>query len=153
MPEILTQKVVTKRIKPDGAGYTVANGFGDTLTSDPVDTAGYEGVRFILGLGALAGTAVVTTKVRQGALANMGDAADLAGTAQTAADDQDNKMIITEIHQPQERYVNHIVGRATANIAIDFLIVELFGVRKIPVTQDATVSASEVHASPDEGTA
>jgi hypothetical protein len=152
MSEILTEKVVTKRIKPDGSGYTVANGFGDTLTSDPVDTAGYEGVRFILGLGAIAGTGAGTTYARQGQQSNMSDAADLAGSKKTFADGDDNKMISTEIWQPQERYVNHITTRATANIAIDFLLVQLFGTRRQPVTQDATMLAATILASPDEGT-
>lgn len=152
MDNFLTQKVVTKRITVDGTNYTGTAGTTD-LTSSPVDTAGYEGVRFICGFGTLTSGAVTSTKVRQGAQSNMSDGADLAGTAQTVADDQDNKIVITEIHQPQERYVDHVIDRGTQNAVVDFLIVELFGVRKEPVTQDTTVIAAEVHASPDEGTA
>ncbi len=152
MSEILTQKVVTKRIKPDGSGYTVAAGVTN-VTSDPVDTAGYEGVRFICGFGAIVAGAATSVKVRQGQQANMGDGADLAGSGTTVTDTQDNNVVITEIWQPQERYVDHVISRATQNSTVDFLIVELFGSRKKPVTQDATVVAgTKVLASPDEGT-
>lgn len=153
MPEIQTQKVITKRIKPDGATFLVAGGFGDVLTSDVVDTAGYEGVRFILGFGAIAGGGSATMKIQQGSLPAMGDGADLAGSSQPATDADDNKMLITEIHRPQERYVRALIGRVAAAVAVDFLVVELFGVRKMPVTQDATVIGAEIHASPDEGVA
>jgi hypothetical protein len=152
MGEILTQKVVTKRLKVDGTNYNGAAGTTD-LTSEPVDTAGFEGVRFVCGFGAITAGAVTSIKVRQGAQSDMSDGADLEGSGQAVADDQDNMIVISEIYRPQERYVDHVVDRGTQNAVVDFLIVELFGVRKLPVVQDATVIGAEVHASPDEGTA
>jgi hypothetical protein len=148
----ITQQIVTKRLKVDGTNYTGSAGTTD-LTSEPVDTAGYEGVRFICGFGAITTNAVTSTKARQGAASDMGDGADLAGTAQTVADSADNKIVITDIFRPQERYVDHVIDRGTQNAVVDFLIVELYGTRKTPVTQDATVAGAEVHSSPDEGTA
>lgn len=147
-----TQHLVTKRLKVDGTNYTGAAGTSD-LTSEPVDTQGYEGVRFIIGFGAITSTAVTSIKVRQGTASNMSDGADLAGSAITIADTDDNKIAITEIHRPQERYVDLVTDRGTANAVVDFLIVELYGARKYPVTQDATVISAEVANSPDEGTA
>lgn len=148
----LTQHVVTKRIKPDGSGWTVAGGQSN-VTSDTVDTAGYDGVRFIIGFGAITSGAATSIKVRQGAASNMSDGADLAGSAQTVADTADNTIFITDIFRPQERYVDMITSRATQNSAIDFMLVELYGGRTLPVTQDSTVSGAEIFASPDEGTA
>lgn len=148
----ITPHIVTKRLKADGTNFVVAAGAAD-VTSEAVDTQGYEGVRFMIGFGAIVGGAATSIKARQGAVANMSDGADLAGTAQTVADTDDNKVRIVDIFRPQERYVDLKTLRATQNSTIDFLIAELYGVRKAPVTQDATVAGSELHASPDEGTA
>lgn len=148
----ISQHMVTKRLKVDGTNYTGAAGTTD-LTSETVDTQGFEGVRFICGFGTITGSAVTSTKVRQGAASNMSDGADLLGTAQTVADTDDNKIVISEIFRPEERYVDHIVDRGTANAVVDFLIVELYGPRVKPVTQDATVIGMEVAISPIEGTA
>ncbi len=148
----LSEHVVTKRIRPDGSGYTVAAGQTD-VTSDPVDTAGAEGVRFIIGFGAIVAGAACSIKARQGAAANMSDGQDLAGTAQSVGDDKDNQVFVVDIYRPQERYVDLKTLRATQNVTIDFLMVELYGLRKVPVTQDASVAGLELHASPDEGTA
>jgi hypothetical protein len=148
----LSEHVVTKRIRPDGSGYTVAAGQTD-VTSDPVDTAGAEGVRFIIGFGAIVAGAACSIKARQGAAANMSDGQDLAGTAQTVGDDKDNQIFITDLFRPQERYVDLRTLRATQNVTIDFVLVELYGKGKAPVTQYATVAGLEMFSSPDEGTA
>ena len=152
MQPSLTEKVKTIRLRPDGTNYVVAAGITN-VTSEPVDTAGYDGVRFIVGFGAIVAGAVTSIKARQGAAANMSDGADLAGTAQTVADSDDNKVRVVDIYRPQERYVDLVTLRATQNSTIDFLVAELYSGRRQPVTQDATVAGSEVHASPSEGTA
>lgn len=153
MQPSLTEKVVTKRLKVDGTNYAGAAGQTD-LTSEAIDTAGYEGVRFIAGFGTIAAGAVTFLKVRQGALSNMTDGADLAGSKIDVADDDDNKIAITDIFRPEERYLDVVFDRGTADATIDFLIVELYGTRKQPVTQDPdTVIAAEIFNSPAEGTA
>lgn len=149
----ITNGIVTKRIRPDGSTYLVAAGAAD-VTSDVVDTAGYEGVRFILGFGAIVANAVTSVKAQQGALSNGSDLADLEGAGITVADDDDNQVVVIDVFRPQERYVALKTLRATQNSTIDFCIAELYGRRKEPVTHtDATVIATEMHVSPDEGTA
>lgn len=148
----LTHNVKTIRLKVDGTNWTGSAGTSD-LTSEAVDTQGFHGVRFIVGFGAITSGAVTSVKVRQGALSNMSDGADLAGSAQTVADDADNKMFITGIHRPTDRYVDFVVDRGTQNAVVDFLIAELYGAGDVPVSQHATVGGSEVHNSPAEGTA
>lgn len=148
----LTSDIVTKRIKPDGSGWTVAAGTTN-VNSDVVDTAGAEGVRFIIGFGAITSGAATSIKVQQGQQSNLSDAADLAGSAQTVGDTADNSIFITEIYRPRERYVRLSTLRATQNSVIDFVLAELYGTRTKPVTQDATVSGNETFASPAEGTA
>lgn len=149
----LSNNVVTKRIKPDGSGYTVAAGTTD-VNSDIVDTAGYAAVRFITLYGAITSTAVTSQKVQQGADSGLSDAADLEGSKITVADTDDNKLAISDFIQPKERYLRVAFDRGTANAVIDGLIVELYQAKdKTPVTQDTTVIAAEVFASPAEGTA
>lgn len=149
----LSSGVKTLRVRPDGSGYTVAAGTSD-VTSDVVDTAGYEGVRFIIGFGTITSGAVTSVKAQQGAASNGSDLADLEGTSITVADDDDNQIAVIDIRNPRERYVAAKVDRGTQNAVIDFVIAELYGARKMPVTEDsAIVIATEIHGSPAEGTA
>ncbi len=148
----LTPAILTKRIRPDQSGYTVAAG-ATAVNSDRVDTAGYEGVRFIIGFGAIVSGAVTSVKARQNTVDSDTGMADLEGSGQAVADTDDNKIVIVEIHRPRERYVQLSTSRATQNATIDFLLVELIGPRVQPVTQDATVVGAEVFNSPQEGTA
>jgi hypothetical protein len=155
--ENLTHTVVTKRLKVDGTNYIGAAGV-TTLTSEPVDTANAEGVRFVVGYGVIVATGVNSSKVRQGQAANMSDGADLAGSGTTGLPVADaGKIVITEIFRPQERYVDHVCVRTVANTTIDFLIAELYVKRVEPVVQDSFVYSNaggpKVLNSPAEGTA
>lgn len=149
----LTKATKTIRLKPDASGWTVVAGTSN-VNSDIVDTAGFDGVRFIVGFGAITSGAATSIKVQQGAAAAMGDAADLAGTSVTVGDTDDNKIAISEIIRPLERYLRVSTLRATQNSVIDFALVELFRAASEPVTQDTvTLIAPETWASPAEGTA
>jgi hypothetical protein len=148
----LSKEVVTKRIKPDGSGYTVVAGTS-ALTSDIVDTAGYDGVRFILMLGTITSGAVTSSKLQQNDANTTSGMADLVGSSITIADTDDNKMVIHQIWRPQERYLQMVISRGTQNAVIDGLIVELYNPRTEPVTQDSTVATLETYFSPAEGTA
>ncbi len=148
----LSNHVKTIRLKPDGSTFAVAAGAAD-INSDIVDMAGYEGIRFIIGFGAITTGAVTSTKVQQNSANSGTGMADLAGTAVTVADDDDNQIVVTEVYRPRERYVRLTTLRATQNSVIDFLIAELYGPSKEGVASDATVVATEIHASPAEGTA
>lgn len=148
----LSPAIKTIRLKVDGTNYTGSAATTD-LTSEAVDTAGFEGARFICGFGTITSTAVTSTKVQQ-CDSSAGSYADLEGTSQSVADDDDNQVTITEIFRPRERYLKHVVDRGTANAVVDFLIVELYGAIEQPTTDDtATVVSREIHNSPAEGTA
>lgn len=148
----LTNKVKTIRVHaPVAAGAT------DVTDCAVVDMANYEGVRFIVGFGAIVSGAATSIDVQQ-ATAKTSDTAltsgaDLLGSKITVADTDDNTLVITDIIRPRERYVQVQVQRATQNATVDLIIAELYGARKLPVTKDATVSQQETHASPAEGTA
>lgn len=152
LAQSLSKQVKTLRIKPDASGYTVAAGAAD-VNSDIIDTAGFDALRFIVGFGAITSGAATSIKVQQNTANSATGMADLAGSAQTVADTDDNKIFITEILKPQERYVRLTTLRATQNAVIDFALVELFRARTLPITEDSIVGGSETHAAPAEGTA
>ncbi len=148
----MSKSVVTKRIKPDGSGYTVAAGAAD-VNSDIIDTAGYDWCRIITGFGAITSGAATSVKVQEND-ANSGTGMDdLEGSSITVADTDDNKITIVEIYRPRMRYLRQVTKRATQNAVIDFMIVELGGSRVKPITDDSTVVSTEVWPSPAEGTA
>ena len=135
----------------------VAAGATDITDSAVVDMQGYEGVRFIVGFGAITAGTATSVKVQQ-AQAKSSDTAltagaDLVGSGITVLDSEDNTLVVTDVWHPQERYVQPHVLRATQNAVVDLIIAELYRAAKEPVTQDATVSHLEKHNSPDEGTA
>ena len=82
----------------------------------------------------------------------MGAAADLEGTAQTIADDDDDETFYIDLYRPRERYVRVVVDRATQNAVVASAEYIQYGPRKKPITHGTGVSG-ETHASPAEGTA
>lgn len=152
MTQQLSSNISTQRLKVDGTNYTGAAGTTD-LTSEAVDTSDCDGVRFTIGFGAITSGAVTSVKARQGAASNMSDGADLEGSAITIADTDDNKVAVIDIYRPRERYVDIVTDRGTQNAVVDFLIVEKYGMRKLPPTEGSMVVSTEKHASPAEGTA
>ena len=128
-------------------------GTSDTLTSTGVDMTGYDGVVFLLSVGTLTATAVTSFHAAQGDTLG-GSYADLAGTSQSlTAGTHDDFMGSLTIHRPGDRFVRLEIVRATANAVID----DVTAIRyrgNHPVTHDAaTVATTELHISPDEGTA
>jgi hypothetical protein len=147
----LSNLVKTERIRPDGSGFTVAAG-ATAVNSDIIDMAGYEGVRFILAMGAITAGAATSAKVQQNTANSGTGMADLEGSLQTIADDDDNQIFVFDVYRPRERYLRLAISRATQNSAVDGLVVEYYGGRKQPPTEPATTT-TEKHSSPAEGTA
>lgn len=148
---------LSNKIKTFRAHAPVAAGATDITDSLVIDMANYEGVRFIVGFGAITAGAVTSVKVQQ-ATAKTSDTAltsgaDLLGSGITVADSDDNKLVISDIIRPRERYVQVHILRATQNAVVDLVIAELYGARKLPVTKDTTVAGQETSASPAEGAA
>lgn len=140
--------------KNDKISLVVTPTEGAAATSDingaSVDMQGFEGVTFICTMGAITSTAVTSIKAQQ----STDDSAfsDLEGTAQTIADDDDDKVFYIDVYKPQKRYVRPVIDRATANAVVASVVAVQYGARKAPVTHGPGVSG-EAHVSPDEGTA
>ena len=141
----------TKLIRVSNA---VSAGTSDVETT-AVDMQGWGGVRWITAFGAITSSAVTSVKAQQGAASNLSDAADLAGTAISIADTDDNKIVSLEVVRPQERYVRLVVDRGTANAVIDSVVAELFDPVSLPSSGDdsTTCVTGESSVEPAEGTA
>ncbi len=128
------------------AGTTDQNGTG-------VDMKGYDGVMFIASFGELTTSQVTSIHAEQGT-DNSADWQDLESTSVgPMADDDDNQLLVLDIYRPTDRYVRPVVDRGTANAVIDGIVALRYHAQSKPTTHDAsTVSASEVHDSPAEGT-
>lgn len=131
----------------------VAAGTTDTQ-SDAVDMADYEGVVFIVSMGAISATAVTSANVQQSSTAALaGSEADLLGSKITIAATDDDKCLLIDVYRPTKRYVNAIVLRATANSVINSIVAIQYGAAMAPPTNDAsTVIGRLTLISPAEGT-
>lgn len=140
----------TKLIRVENAA---AAGTSD-LTSDAIDTAGFEGCALFFAFGTITSGAVTSCKVQQSTASDLSGAADLEGSAVTVADTDDNKIVMIDIKHPRERYLCGIIDRGTQNAVVDGIWALLYNPRVAPTTHDSTtVVTPELHISPAEGTA
>lgn len=144
---------LSKNVKISSAITPTAGAAGTTdIEGTALDMQGFEGVLMVCTFGAITGSAVTSIKAQQGAAAAMGDAADLTGTSQTIADDDDGETFYIDLYQPEERYVRLYVDRATQNAVVANALYIQYGAREAPTTQGTGVSG-ELHITPAEGTA
>ncbi len=133
---------------------TVTAGAAGTsdINGTTLDMSGYEGVLIVVTFGAIVSGATTSIKAQQGAASDLSDAADLAGTAQTIADTDDEKTFYIDLFNPQERYVRLVVDRSTQNATVASATYYQYGARVVPTTHGSNV-AGELHIAPAEGTA
>jgi hypothetical protein len=117
-----------------------------------LDMQGWDGVMVLVNLATIAAGAVTSIKMQQGAASNMSDAADLAGTAQSIADDDDDSVMYIDLFQPRERYVRLVVDKDGSNACAESAVYIQYRGKIGPSTHGAGVSG-EAHLSPAEGTA
>ena len=148
MDQLIKNAKITQAITP-------AEGVAGTsdLNGATLDMRGAEGVLIIVTLGVITGSAVTSIKAQSGAASNMSDAADLLGTGQTIADDDDSKTFYIDIHKPVERYVRLVVDRGTQNAVVSSANYIQYGSRKVAVSAHGSDVSGEAHVSPAEGTA
>lgn len=119
------------------------------VTSDTVDTSGYDGVMFITSFGTAA--AGNTLKAQQDTDSAMGTAADLAGTSVSSGTSDEDVWI--DIYRPRERYVRVVAARGTSS-TLESIWAVLYGAAAKPVSNVISGTIiGEAHVSPAEGTA
>lgn len=98
-----------------------------------VDMDGYRNVAVMVTFGTIVTGAVTSIKMQQSAVVEFSNPEDLAGSAVTVADDDDNKVYIIEVERPTKRFLRVVVGRGTQNAAVSAIYVLSNG-RKRPAT-------------------
>jgi len=145
---LLSKKTkITQAITPTAGAAATTDINGTTL-----DMAGWMGVLIKVTMGAIVSGAVTVIKAQQGAASDLSDAADLAGTGQSIADTDDEKVFYIDIYRPGERYVRVVVDRGTQNATVASAEYIQYGPRKPPSSHGTNVTG-EGFASPAEGTA
>jgi hypothetical protein len=131
-----------------------AAGVTTPINGNIIDTLGWDAVVFVGIVGTLTATQVTVFKVQHGNDSGLSDAADVAGTAQSFADADSGKLVVSDIYHPKKRYMRPVFTRGTANAAINGVLAILYRGEVTPAAVHATaVRAAEVFNSPDSGTA
>lgn len=150
----MISKELIDDLKISQAITVTAGAAGTTdITGATLDMANFEGVLMVVTFGAIVTNAVTSIKAQQDSASGMGTAADLEGTAQTVADDDDEKTFYINIHKPRERYVRLYVDRATQNATVASATYYQYGARTTPVPSHGSNVSGEAFVSPAEGTA
>ena len=129
----------------DGAAAATA------ITGTTIDTQGFQGVLFVVQIGAIVANAVTSIKVQHDNDSAMGTVADVAGTSQTIADNDDEKVLYIDLAKITKRYVRLYVSRATQNATVTATAL-LYNAGSAPTTQGTGV-IGETFASAGSGTA
>lgn len=144
----------TEEVKISQA-ITVTNGAAGTsdINGATLDMQGYDGVVMLITVGAIVSGASTSIKAQQGAASNLSDAADLEGSGQDIADDDDENTYYIDLCKPEERYVRLVVARATQNATVASATYIQYKARQLPVSSHGSSVSGEAHNTPDEGTA
>ena len=115
------------------------------------DMSGYEWVMYIFKFATIAASATTSIKIQQSS--DNSSFADLEGTGQTVANDDDNQNFITVIKRPGKRYLRPVVTKDGTNAAAEMVYMIKGGgggPNLASVTDEITL---ESFVSPAEGTA
>lgn len=149
MSNLSKNVLISTAITPTAGGAASAVVYGSIC-----DMANYEGVLMVARFGEITTGAVTSVKAQQDTAAGGGTMADLEGTSQTVADDDDNQIFVIDLYRPKERYVRLAVPRATQNAVVAEAHYVQYGPRELPVSNNVTdLVTCETHISPAEGTA
>lgn len=132
-------------------GLAYATGTADR-TGAALDMQGWDGVLMVVALAAVEASGTNSVRAQQGAAANLSDAADLAGSKVTIADDDDSEVVIIDLWQPRERYVRLYVNKDTTHAMAESVTYIQYRGRITPPTHGSGVTVLAL-LSPAEGTA
>lgn len=119
------------------------------VTSDIIDTAGYEGVVFITSFGTA--NATNTIKVQQNTANQTTGMADLTGTSVTSGSSDED--VIVEVYKPLERYVQVVAARGSSSTLESIWAILYDGPGPASVNSVSGTQVAELHVSPEQGTA
>lgn len=117
-----------------------------------VDTKGFDTIEFVLHVAAVATGATTSVKLQHSDDTTDGNFADIAGTSQTIADDDDNQLFVLSLEKPVKRYVRLYIDKDATNAVGASAVAYLSNAETKPVTQPTGVQG-EFFVSPASGTA
>ena len=121
-------------IKINSAISVSAGAAGATaIEGTAIDTANFDGVQFVVQLGAIVTGAATSLKLQECAT-SAGVYTDVASTGITVADDDDGEIRYLDYHRPAKRYVRLYAARATQNATLTAVGICYTG-KSQPVTQ------------------
>ena len=137
--------------------YTVGLAYG-TGTADrtgaALDMSGFQEVDIIVQVGTVATGGTNSIKAQSDSTSAFSSPLDIAGTAQTIADDDDGQVFIINVQNPPERYVRVYVDKDTSNACAETVTYCQYGPDSKPQTNTTTDAVtSEAHVWPATGTA
>lgn len=123
----------------------VATGTTDQ-DSDRVDMTGFDSVCFVAALGDCTDTATIGLIAKSNpADSTSGSTTEKTGTNTTLnATSGDNKLLILDLHRPQNRYAYVTVDRGTAGAVIDGVFAIQYNSKSGPITQGSTVLSTDI---------
>src|ERR1043166_808539 len=121
-----TKIVQAITITAGAAGTSAINGTA-------IDTSGFDGCLFVVQFGAIVAGAATSIKVQEDTTSAFGAAADLAGSNQTIADTDDDKVFYVDIRRQPKQWLRIVVSRATQNATCSAMAY-LYRTRSRPVT-------------------
>lgn len=108
---------------------TYASGTADR-TSKVIDCAGYDGACVVVHFGTIAASAVTDIYLQEADAASDSDTltagADLAGTSQTVAADDDNEVKYIDVRRPLKRYLQLVVNKDATNACAESAVAYLY---------------------------
>ena len=145
MRNLLNNAKIT-RVLNRGAGTASATPSKGTI----IDMDGYDSVCFVAAMQDVVDTSAVSLRAASAAVSDTAEMALLAGTVggTATAVSFDNKLLVLDVVNPPNRYVEAQLFHVTANAPFDGVIAILYNAKRTPTTQDATVVASGTIDSP-----
>lgn len=116
-----------------------------TLTTDIIDMQGFDSIAFIVKLGDVTDTSVLTLTGLTNDTNDTVTPTTLADTVTftAGASDADDKNLILDLHMPRQRYVYATLTRATANAVVNGIFAVKYNAHEKPVAIDAATIASD----------
>jgi hypothetical protein len=140
-----------------------ASGTADR-TSTVIDTRGYSGFCVVVHFATIAASAVTNIYLQHAAAATdnntLTSGADVVGTSQAVADDDDNEVKYIDVKRPVTRFYQLVVNKDATNACAESAVVYLYGGNSRPATQaegsgtvggGADITEGEAHVSPITG--
>ncbi len=118
---------------------------------NPIESAGvnmsdFEGVMFVVLVGAVTPPGVLTAAARVSDDNNGDYAAPASGAISTTAN-ASGTFVIVNVYRPLHRYVECYLTIASANVAVGGILAIQYGPKKKPTVHDATTLAHAVLAA------